>query len=204
MKRAKVKFLLSGLVLFICTISSPEVNSQGFRYSVSAAWVKMDIREHDNDFVLFPKDFSNGFEIGPLVTYRLKPAPFAFTTGLLYTAMYYESYNSYNLNFLNAPLRVSIEAGKKGGMFFGFGVRFWYLLKVPQELNYYEEQDRINRYLFSYTVHLGAFFTVKKLHFQLFPQIEYFKTALYYSSCWRNHKHENFINMVSYNLIVSF
>ena len=204
MKKAKMTLLLTGLLLVICTSSLPKVNAQPFSYSIRAAWVKMNVCEYDHDFVLAPKDYSNGFEIGPLVTYRIKPTVFAFTTGILYTTMHYKNYHTYNLNFINAPLQFSIEAGKKAGVFLGFGIRFWYLLKVPQELDYFEERDRINRYLFSYTVHVGAFFTVKKLRFQLFPQVEIFKTALYYDTDWRHNKHEHFINMVSYNLTVSF
>ncbi len=57
----------------------------------------MHISEYDRDFVLAPNDYSNGFEVGPLVNYKLKPTIFVFTTGILYTTMHCENYRSYNL-----------------------------------------------------------------------------------------------------------
>jgi len=125
----------------------------------------------------------------------------SLSTGLNYSLMKYENYHSssYNLNFLNAPLQFNIEAGKKAGVILGFGCRFWYLLKVPDIIEHYYN-DNINRYLFSWTGYLGAFFTIKKLKFQVYPQIEYFRAPLYISYGYR--KIEYYINVVTYNLTI--
>jgi hypothetical protein len=207
MKNNKESILIIGLAVMFSVLMPPSISAQNFSYSVRAALTKMDVTMSGHEAVLFPKEYCNGYEIGPLLTYRLKPTPFAFSSGIIYSSMYYSDYSQrYNLNFLNAPLQVSIEAGKKGGVVLGFGCRFWYLLKIPEELEFYD--DRTNRFLFSWTGHIGAFFTIKNLRFQLYPQVEYIKTPLYYlyhaSAPGYSTKYYHYINIVTYNLSVSF
>lgn len=205
MKNAKFILLFIGVTLIACILQSGMVNAQRFSYSVRTAFVKMDMRGYgySHEVVLFPEEYSNGYEIGALVTYRFKPSPLSLSTGLNYSFLKYDnSYSSsYNLNFLNAPLLFNIEGGKKAGVLLGFGCRFWYLLKIPYDLEYYHNGN-INRFLFSWTGHLGAFFTIKKLRFQIYPQIEYFRTPLYINQGYRRVEH--YINIVTYNLTVSF
>jgi len=194
------RILFFHIAFIICCTSCNKLAAQGFDISARASWVKVDIDISRKD-VFSTKDYNNGMEVGPMVTFRPRNTLFAFNSGLLYNVMFYENHN---LNFLSTPLGLNIEMGKKAGVVLGFGVRFWYLLKVPDEFLEYHSKDMMNRFLFSYTAQLGIFYKVNNLRFQLCPQIEYFQTPLYYEYSWNHGKDYYYLNMVSYNLTVSF
>ncbi len=124
----KILFFFTGFLVFFMLCNS--MIAQGFDFSIRASWVKADVTKDSRDIVIVPKNYSNGFELGPMANYRPKVSPFAFNAGLMYSAIYYEKYN---LNFLNTPIGLNIEMGKKAGAIFGIGIKGWYLLNVPDE-----------------------------------------------------------------------
>lgn len=198
------KTLFFIIVFLFHMLSMVNLNAQGFDFSIQASYAKFDI-DISRKVVLTPKNYNNGFELGPIVSFRPKNTLFAFNAGMLYNAMYYEKYN---LNFVSIPVGLNIEIGKKAGVFLGFGIKFWYLLKVPEEFLLYYPEEYMSRFLYSYTAQIGVFFIVNKLRFQLCPQIESFQTSLYYHlrSPAPGHcgKYYYYLNMVSYNVTVSF
>jgi len=176
------------------------LSAQGFDLSARASWTKVDIDISRRD-IFSTENYNNGFEIGPMVCYRPKKTLLAFESGMLYNAMYFDKYN---LNLLSIPVILNIEAGKKAGVFYGAGLKFWYLLNVPEGFLLNNSKEYMSRFLFSYIARIGVFLKVNKLRFQLCPQIEYFQTPLYYEPSWKHGKEYYYLNMVSYNLTVTF
>lgn len=195
------KTLFSLIIFTVFLISWMNLTAQNFDLAIQASFAKFDIVPYGRKLVVAPKNYHNGFELGPLVGFRPKNTLFVFNAGMLYNTMFHKNYN---LNFVSIPVGLNIELGKKAGVQIGIGLKVWYLLKVPEEILLYHHEDDINRFLFSYIAQTGIFFKVQKLRFLLCLQIESFQTPLYYEPTSHGTNWEYDLNMVSYNLTVSF
>ena len=191
--------LFISVTLSIIFLTS-NLNAQKFDLSVQSSYVKFDI-DYSSKVNFRIKQYPNkGFEAGPVICFRPKFAMFAFHTGLLYNELYY---GGYSLKYLNIPLGLDIEIGKKVGVFLGFGVKFRNLLKVPKGFLEYHSEDQMSRFLLSQTARVGLFFKTGNLTFKLFPQVEITKKPLYDISL-KTYPREWYLNTASLNLIVSF
>jgi len=180
----------------ICTLLlwSSLSHAQDFKYGVQASWAKFDIHWSPHDVSLFPKDYFDGYEVGGLVFYNPKPSLFHFYAGLSFGRF---KHRYYDLSYGTLPLGMNIHIGNKAGVFVGPGIKFRLLMNEPTE------SHDFNNFLISYTAQLGAFFTIKSLRFQLYPQVEFVKTPVYVGGTWRGPVDYN-LYITTYNLVISF
>ena len=182
------------VILFLILIGL-STNAQKFEYGIRTSFIKIDIDQYSTGAQLFPENFSDGFEIGGLVSFKPSKTLFLFQSGITFT---HQKYEYYDLNYGSVPVNLDIEIGKKAGVFLGPGFRLWYLLKVPENPYKYD----YNRFLYSWNARLGVFFTVKNLKFQFYPQLEFVKTPVYTTGSWRGGTVEYELIMTSYNLTI--